>query len=363
MIEFSILIAFLIIKYGIPDLLAAQRGDTTSRTKDRAARQTSKALEIHARRQANLGPTVGQALASRLANWILRGGQPKPAKPPRPPKERGPLAEAWHALRCDIRDQATHWQAMRRMDRLNEQRQRDGLPIIDVEVDEPDVEPEHWCASCGVRPVDNPWNKCPGCALNGEERFGDRPPWDGWPVIDEQDAEFAGPGPAPAAPPAGPTCVRCAATPVARDFDLCPLCALDDEAERWPDDPIDPATPEPTPVPEPHQEGPIPVTVPAAQIISGDIGSPEQAVAFCEGNQQVVASAIDGLTTVIATLQGQGVGQEFLDLFGTAIEALDGAAGAVDGARDAYINHVEMQLRLLGDERLRDALQGWLART
>ena len=209
-------------RYGVVDAIASWRGQPTARAQDRALRQEAAAKAAHERRQANLGPTVGQALAARLAQRIAdqRGGEPKP---PREPDALYRMASNWW---MDVVDDADRRHAERRMARLNAERRRDGLPVIDVEepaeadiVDGEVVEEVHWCAACRRHEVPQDGWRCPDCARSG---YGEQtppvdPPDDGasedieHPHCIRHDMSWRGNGGCPACAPAtsGRHCSTC----------------------------------------------------------------------------------------------------------------------------------------------------------
>lgn len=217
----------------------------------------------------------------------------------------------------------------------------------------------HYCpGQCG-EPVNSRGDWCPACTADRNRSTARQPtPPPPPPGHDESpQAPPAAQHDEPPQPPDAPDtvvaelCIGGCGTYVVGDGP-CPDCNEDREPPAL-------ETPEPAPAPDAHQEGPTPVTAP--QIISGDIGSPQEALAFCDANLQVNGAALDALDTVINNLAGEGVGREFLDIIGSAFDALDTAGSAVDGARDQYVNHVRVQADLLADDDLRDTVKGYLA--
>lgn len=80
---FSLLVAWGLVRYGVTDLVATARGTESPRSRERRERM---ALQ-HERHMARLrtGPTIGQAVASRIAHRIAH------PKPPRDRRDQGPL--------------------------------------------------------------------------------------------------------------------------------------------------------------------------------------------------------------------------------------------------------------------------------
>lgn len=74
---FSLLVAWALVRYGVTDLMATAKGTESPRYRERRQRLTQQ----HERRMARLetGPTIGQAVAGRIATRIAH---------PKPPRDR-----------------------------------------------------------------------------------------------------------------------------------------------------------------------------------------------------------------------------------------------------------------------------------
>jgi hypothetical protein len=95
-------------------------------------------------------------------------------------------------------------------------------------------------------------------------------------------------------------------------------------------------------------------------IISGEIGSPREALDFCAGALDVIRASTAALDTIDGNLSGLRVGQGFLDILGDAGTALTSAEAAVQQAAEVYENHVRVQADALSDPDVRDTLLGYL---
>jgi len=88
---FSLLVAWALVRYGATDLVATARGTESPRYRERRERQALQHERWMARTQR--GPTIGQAVATRVANRIAH------PKPPRDRTTQGPfrrfLGEWW----------------------------------------------------------------------------------------------------------------------------------------------------------------------------------------------------------------------------------------------------------------------------
>ncbi len=169
MIELSLIFAFLLIKYAIPDAVAAMGGKTTLRTRDKLARQQAAALRAHELRRGHLEPTLGEAITARIAVTIAPRHGPKPAKPARPPRQRGPWLRAllalWRALLAvlawlgefakDAGEEAERRAVRLRFERKNRRRAAAGQPPIVINV--------HPCPGCDTGTVSRPDRLCPAC--------------------------------------------------------------------------------------------------------------------------------------------------------------------------------------------------------
>lgn len=156
MFELSLLFAFLLVKYAIPEATASITGQPTARARDKALREEVASRAAHHARLANLPPPpppVWEAIKARLATWIAPRQQPKPAKAP---KQRGPWRRAWDALVKEAGEEAERRVTRRRFDRSNRRRRRAGQRPIIIDV--------YPCLGCaGKNVVDHPTRLCPAC--------------------------------------------------------------------------------------------------------------------------------------------------------------------------------------------------------
>lgn len=215
---------------------------------------------------------------------------------------------------------------------------------------QPEPEQEPQCATCHKRPVARAGDHCDGCL--GADRAHE---------TGAAPVRLCGTCHTPLySHEPGPDCGPCQVAAAARAAASEPAEPADD-LDDLDDDPTDTQPieiPEPTPAPDSHQEGHTPMTAP--NIISGDIGSPREAVDFCDGNQQVNTAATDALHTAIANLGSQGIGVGFLNVMADPLAPIEQAGMAVDEARGQYLEHVRVQAELLADPDLRDTLLGYL---
>lgn len=133
----------------------------------------------------------------------------------------------------------------------------------------------------------------------------------------------------------------------------CPSCA----ADRPP--PTDPAPPVPTPAPpaaDPTRKDPS-----MTNTINGDVGSPSEALAYCEQTLDLNTACINELDVALACLRGAGCGQQFLDIVTGGLTAADIFHNAVGGARVRYAKHVLTHADLTSDPDLRNTLRGYLS--
>jgi len=95
--------------------------------------------------------------------------------------------------------------------------------------------------------------------------------------------------------------------------------------------------------------------------INGDIGSPSEALAFCEHTLDLNIACINEIDVALANLRGAGCGQQFLDIITGGLTAADIFHHAVSGARVRYARHVLTHADLASDPDLRNTLQGYLS--
>jgi hypothetical protein len=173
-LELSLIFAFFLFKYAIPEAVASVNGKPTARARDKALREEALAKAIFERKLANLPPpppTVREALSARLVLWIAptpgpeTPKAPKAPKAPKPPKQKGPWRRAWDALVSDAGAQAERVVTDFRFERKNIRRRRAGQPPIVITV-YPCLGPD--CEDKGV--VDHPTSLCPKCTRAAKKR-------------------------------------------------------------------------------------------------------------------------------------------------------------------------------------------------
>jgi hypothetical protein len=185
---------------------------------------------------------------------------------------------------------------------------------------------------------------------------------------EERRAEKRGERPAPANPwrPA----------PAAEDIDDdildAELVDLEPESSPEPEDDSEPPREDPPPPPPPaappHSSTPAPPAPDPTRkdssvtnTINGDIGSPSEALAFCEHTLDLNTACINEIDVALANLRGAGCGQQFLDIITGGLTAADIFHNAVSGARVRYARHVLTHADLSSDPDLRGTLQGYLS--
>lgn len=136
-------------------------------------------------------------------------------------------------------------------------------------------------------------------------------------------------------------------------------------ADNWPGQdrppgPLDSTPPPaPAPVPEPTRKDHPPMTDP--NTINGDVGSPAEALAYCEGALGLNAACSNEIDVALANLDAAGLGQGFLAIIGGGLAAADGFDGAVKQARVRYADHVATHADLSSDPDLRNTLLRYLS--
>lgn len=95
--------------------------------------------------------------------------------------------------------------------------------------------------------------------------------------------------------------------------------------------------------------------------INGDVGSPSEALAFCERTLDLNTACINEIDVALAGLRGAGCGQQFLDIVTGGLTAADIFHNAVAGARVRYAKHVIAHADLTSDPDLRNTLVGYLS--
>jgi hypothetical protein len=208
-------------RYGVVDAIASWRGQPTARAQDRALRQEAAAKAAHERRQANLGPTVGQALAarSRSASPISAAGnrnhRGSPTRCTGWRRTGGWTSSTTPTAATRAADGSPERRAAARRPSGHRRRGAREADIVDGEV----VEEVHWCAACRRHEVPQDGWRCPDCARSG---YGEQtppvdPPDDGasedieHPHCIRHDMSWRGNGGCPACAPAtsGRHCSTC----------------------------------------------------------------------------------------------------------------------------------------------------------
>jgi hypothetical protein len=157
------------------------------------------------------------------------------------------------------------------------------------------------------------------------------------------------------------------------DDDIVDAELVDPEPEPSPEPEHDPEKPREHPPPPPppgpsHNSTPaLPAPDPTRKdpsvtnTINGDVGSPSEALAFCERTLDLNTACINEIDVALACLRGAGCGQQFLDIITGGLTAADVFHNAVSGARVRYAKHVLTHADLTSDPDLRNTLQGYLS--
>lgn len=95
--------------------------------------------------------------------------------------------------------------------------------------------------------------------------------------------------------------------------------------------------------------------------INGDVGSPSEALQFCESTLDLNTACCNEIDTALAGLRGAGCGQGFLDIITGGLGAADIFHNAVSDARVRYARHVLAHADLTSDPDLRNTLVGYLS--
>lgn len=134
------------------------------------------------------------------------------------------------------------------------------------------------------------------------------------------------------------------------------------------------ADPEPTPDepdPPPAQPHNSPPALPAADptrkdpsvtnTINGDVGSPREALAYCEQTLDLNTACCNEIDVALANLRGAGCGQRFINIITSGLAAADSFGAAVGGGRIRYARHVVTHADFSSDPELRNTLVGYLS--
>lgn len=96
-------------------------------------------------------------------------------------------------------------------------------------------------------------------------------------------------------------------------------------------------------------------------VINGDVGSPEQAVAYHEATlafNDAVAAQVD---IALSNLRGAEVGEGFLAIVETGLDGCHQFETTVEGARVEYADHVLAKADLSSNPDLVNTLLGYLS--
>lgn len=142
---------------------------------------------------------------------------------------------------------------------------------------------------------------------------------------------------------------------------LCSACYAAGKANDEPADPAPPPPPPPTPAlpaSDPTRKDSL---VSQPHTINGDVGSPREALAYCEETLGLNQSCRNEIEIATNQLRGAGVGDTFLQIVGAAYTATDTFNSVVAGGRVRYARHVMHQADLASDPDLRSTLVGYLS--
>lgn len=227
--------------------------------------------------------------------------------------------------------------------------------IVDAEIVEP--QPGSWWVSTVP--------KCPTCGkpMIRDDGRDDREHADGTVTVPlkcygcDTVSEHTVPDPMPRA------CRACSVPGVPLTSDgLCSACYAAGKAN---DEPADPAPPPPPP-PTPALPASAVITrkdspVSQPHTINGDVGSPREALAYCEETLGLNQACRNEIEIATNQLRGAGVGDTFLQIVGAAYAATDTFNSVVAGGRVRYARHVMHQADLASDPDLRSTLVGYLS--
>lgn len=298
-VTFSLVMAWLLLRYGVGDAVAAWRGSESPRTVDRAARQNID----RERRAAGLGPTVGQAVRGRLAQRIAN-------PPPRPDREPGPfrtwLAEWWDDAwagateRRIARRQARHAEQLRREQEAERRRRGEDELWTRRQRRDPDPDLER-------EPADDP------------------------DVIDAEVVDTDDEPPAPEPDPAP--------------------------------EPIDMTKPDQPDQPEQHDQPDQPDTAPKESSVpnidmNGETIDPTSASAFATNCKAVADQLLVAIEQSIALLTERGVAGAPLEHFEQMRESFTIASQAAEAANGYFEGHINTQDQIGSDDTIAGTVEG-----
>lgn len=95
--------------------------------------------------------------------------------------------------------------------------------------------------------------------------------------------------------------------------------------------------------------------------INGDVGSPAEALSFCEQTLDLNKACCNEIDIALANLRGAGCGQAFLDVITGGLTAADIFDIKVRGASVRYAKHVLTHADLTSNPDLKKTLLGYLS--
>lgn len=128
----------------------------------------------------------------------------------------------------------------------------------------------------------------------------------------------------------------------------------------------DPASPPPPP-PAPPTTPALPAADPTRKdssvtsTINGDVGSPREALEYCEQTLGLNTACRAEIDVALANLRGAGCGQAFLNVVASGLNTADIFHNAVSGGRVRFAKHVLAHADLASDPDLRNTLVGYLS--
>jgi hypothetical protein len=157
------------------------------------------------------------------------------------------------------------------------------------------------------------------------------------------------------------------------DDDIVDAELVEPEPDPGPEPEDDAATPPEDPPPPPPSDPPnrsipaLPAPDPTRKdssvtnTINGDVGSPAEALAFCEQTLDLNKACCNEIDIALAGLRGAGCGQGFLDIITGGLTAADIFDNKVRGASVRYAKHVLAHADLTSNPDLKKTLLGYLS--
>lgn len=351
--------SWALMRYGVTDAIAAAKGTESPRVGERRQR----AAHAHERAMARTGPTVGEAIAGRIAHRIANSKQKDGT-----PRERGPARQ----FAAELWGDSWAWAAEKR----RTQQERGG------------TRRQPQADSTGTNPsTDRP---APGSEATGPDG-GDTNSWgwtydprrDGWPtgrhargtattepevldgevvdtdrdgetdpdgVIDAEEVDQPTPEPGAATSPTGQDDTTDEAADGGQDD------TDHDPTDNPTDDPTqDTTTTTGTPLASVHPiREDITMSAPTAEhsVGSGETLDPGSAKRFSEDIKGLGEQINQSLETSISNLEERGVSGEPVDLFRQMQEAAQTLIGHSETARSHFERHEGTQDQVLSDDTL-----------